>query len=334
MHESGADKIDISIVVPAYHGEDTIAGCLQSIYRCTGGRRTEIIVVDSSASTATADVVSRFPQVILIRSNKRLSAGAARNRGCEAAQGRLILFTDQDCIVPADWIDRFERHAQDPAIAAAGGAVGIQDPWNLSGCAVYFLEFLTHFPRQTRRLVQRKFLIGCNCCVRAEVFKVVRFPAQTLGEDILFSHELRERGFRIVHDPEIVVLHRNRTGWKSFFAYNFKMGRAAANYHSVVRLWWAQPALRWPWLAFFSPILVLPSIFLGLLGSPLSYVFRFFLLSPMCLIGNLVWARGFRREVLERRLKAVDLAPSDPALHVKPASVPRNEHAGRLHDAQ
>src|SRR5262245_49982391 len=124
MHESNTGQIDISIVVPAYHGENTIASCLQSIRHCTGHRTSEIIVVDSSASTATSDVVSRFPEVILIRSNDRLSAGEARNWGCEAARGRLILFTDQDCIVPTDWIDQFEKHFQDPAIAAAGGAVG------------------------------------------------------------------------------------------------------------------------------------------------------------------------------------------------------------------
>ena len=297
-----AGEIDISVVVPAYDGEHTIAACLESIDRATQGRRREIIVVDSSASDATADIVRlRFPEVILIRSQRRLSAGGARNRGSEAAHGRLVFFTDQDCMVPPDWILRLERHLEDPAVDAAGGAVGIQDLSNLSGCALYLLEFLNHFPSNAGARRDSNFLIGSNFCCRAEVFQVVRFPDQTLGEDILFSNKLRNHGFHTVHDPATAVLHENRQGWREFFDYNYKMGGAAASYHQQLQLWWAAPVLRWPILAFCTPGLVLPSICINLLSAPWSYLFRFLLLAPICLLGNLVWAGGFRRQVLETR---------------------------------
>jgi GT2 family glycosyltransferase len=299
----GPGAIEISVVIPAYDGEHTIANCLDSVDRATRGRRREIIVVDSSASDATADIVRlHLPEVILIRSQKRLSAGAARNRGSEAARGRLVFFTDQDCIVPPDWILRLERHLQDPAVDAAGGAVGIQNFSNLSGCALYFLEFLNHFPANIGARRDNNFLIGCNSCCRADVFRVVRFPDQTLGEDILFSNRLRNHGFHTVHDPTICVLHKNRQGWRVFFDYNYKMGGAAAEYHQQLQLWWAVPVLRWPILAFCTPALVLPSICMSLLRAPSSYLFRFLLLSPVCLLGNLFWASGFRRQVLETRM--------------------------------
>jgi GT2 family glycosyltransferase len=302
---SDAGTTDVSVVIPAYHGQDTIASCLQSIEFATHGRRREIIVVDSSASDETAEIVlRRFPDVRLIRSQRRLSAGGARNLGRESARGRLVFFVDQDCIVPTGWVDRLEAHLQDPAVAAAGGSVGIQDLSNLIGCALYFLEFLNHFPGKSQARRERNFLVGCNCCCRAEVLRTVRFPDQTLGEDILFSSAISNSGFRTVYDPETTVLHKNREGWKAFFAYNYKMGRAAASYHRLLQLWWAKPVLRWPALAFCAPALVLPSVSFSLRGSPWSYFFRFLLLTPVCLVGNLVWAGGFRREVLEARLKA------------------------------
>src|SRR5262245_31275459 len=151
--------IDISIVIPAYNGEGTIAACLESINVATRGRRKEIIVVDSSPSNATSDIVRRLPEVILVRSKTRLSAGEARNRGRKMARGRLVFFTDQDCIVPLDWIDRIERHFQDPMVGAAGGAVGIQNFSSWSGCALYFLEFLNHFPTNGRARRDSNFLI-------------------------------------------------------------------------------------------------------------------------------------------------------------------------------
>jgi glycosyltransferase involved in cell wall biosynthesis len=293
--------VEVSVVVPAYNGERTIAACLKSIEDATRGRRAEIIVVDSSSDGTAAIVHECFPQVHLIRSPERLSAGAARNRGVVAALGRLIFFTDQDCIVPPDWIDQLEGHLRDGTVHGAGGAVGIRNLSSASGCAVYFLEFLNHFPRRRRPLRNRKFLIGCNCAYWADVIRTVRFPDQTVAEDILLSNELRKRDFTIVHNPRIEVLHQNREGWNAFFEYNRKMGATAADYHALIRLWWAAPVLRHPNLAFLAPLAVLPSIAWDLLQSHPAYLLRFLRLSPICLVGNLVWANSFRRRVLETR---------------------------------
>jgi GT2 family glycosyltransferase len=194
-----------------------------------------------------------------------------------------------------------EKHFEDPAVGAAGGAIGIQNLSNWSGCALYFLEFLNHFPTNGPARRDGNFLVGSNCCVRADVVRSVRFPDQTLGEDILFSNSLRRHGVQIVYDPATAALHKNREGWGVFFDYNHEMGRAAASYHQKLQLWWAAPVLRMPILAYCAPLAVLPSIGFSLVRSPWPYLFRFILLSPMCLLGNLVWASGFRKQVLDAR---------------------------------
>src|SRR6185369_2384295 len=172
----------------------------------------------------TADIVMKqFPDVKLIRSRQRLSAGEARNVGAAAAGADLVFFTDQDCVVPVDWIERIEAHFRDPDVHGVGGAVGIRNISSASGCALYFLEFLNHFPSERAPRRDEKFLVGCNSAYRAEVIRTTRFPDQTLGEDILFVHQLRSRDRHIVYDPTIVVLHQNREGWREFFSYNDKM---------------------------------------------------------------------------------------------------------------
>jgi GT2 family glycosyltransferase len=303
--------IDISVVIPAYLGAATIADCLESVIDATAGRRSEIIVVESSGDATAAIVRERFPHVNLLCSDRRLTAGAARNRGAAAARGRLVFFTDQDCVVPRDWIARLERHLADPSVAAAGGSVGIRNLSNLSGCAVYFLEFLRHFPSRGTGQRDNNFLIGCNSAYRAEVLAAVRFPDQTLGEDVIFSHDLQRAGFSTVYDPAVEVLHHNRRGWREFFNYNRKMGRSAAMYHGVLRRWWVAPFFTAPVLAYLAPAVVLPSIALDLLRSRWSYFGLFLFLSPMCLLGNLVWAHAFRQQVLDsRRAEAVASARS------------------------
>jgi GT2 family glycosyltransferase len=299
-----ADEIDITVVIPAYLGARTILPCLESIERATKNRRAEIIVVESSGDETSAIVRERFPDVVLISSTVRLSAGAARNRGAAAARGRLIFFTDQDCIVPADWIERLERHMEDDSLGAAGGAVGIYDLSNLPGSALYFLEFLNHFPRAGPSQRNDNFLVGCNSVYRADLLHSVQFPDQTLGEDVLFSHLLQRKGVDVLYDPKIEVRHHNRQGWQEFFRYNRKMGRTAANCHDVMKLWWIDPFFEAPFLTFLAPLVILPSIGFDLLRSRMSYFFRYLFLLPMCLLGNLAWAHAFRLQVLENRARS------------------------------
>jgi GT2 family glycosyltransferase len=294
-------SIDVSIVIPAYHGAATIADCLTSVQAATVGRRCEIIVVESSGDGTRQVVRDRFPDVRLVPSETRLTAGGARNRGVAEARGRVVFFVDQDCVVPSDWVGRLEAHLQDPSVGAVGGSVGIRNLSSFSGCAMYFLEFLYHFPGSGPPRRDRTFLVGCNSAYRVESLRAVAYPDQTLGEDVLFSDELLKKGTGVVYDPAIEVRHQNRTGWREFLRYNHEVGRAAAAYHQVLRRRWAVPFLEAPVLVYLAPAFILPSIAVRLARSRWSYFWRFLLLLPMCLVGNLVWAGGFRRHVIETR---------------------------------
>ena len=298
-----ASDVEVSVVIAGYHGAETIADCLRSVDRATEGRQRQIIVVESSGDDARRIIQDEFPDVVLIPSSKRLSAGEARNLGFTVARGRLVFVTDQDCLVPMDWVSRLERHFTDPSVGAAGGSVGVRDISNLSGFAVYCLEFLRHFPRSGSARRNHNFLVGCNSSYRSETVHALSFPDQTLGEDVLFSESIRRHGFDVIYDPSVEVQHQNRTGWPEFFHYNRKMGRSAANYHQVLRRWWIVPFLHLPILTFLSPVIILPRIAFDLARSRWSYVVRFLMLWPMCLLGNLVWARAFRRKILDDRLR-------------------------------
>jgi GT2 family glycosyltransferase len=288
-------NIDVSVIVPAYNGERTIVACLESIQRAVAGRRAETIVVDSSEDTTPDLIRACFPGVRLMRSETRLSAGQARNRGIAAARGKLVFFTDQDCEVPDGWIERIERHFADPAVDGVGGAVGIRDLSSASGCALYFLEFLKHFPGRGAIERDTAFLVGCNAAYRARVLERCRFPDQTIAEDVLFGQALRRHGVRTVFDPSIAIAHTNKEGWRTFFSYNYRMGQASAGYHAAANAKWTVPFLRFPVLAFVAPLIVLPSVAASLATrSPLAYLRRFATVAPMCLLGNLRWAMGFR----------------------------------------
>ena len=146
-----------------------------------------------------------------------------------------MLFIDQDCVAPPDWVQRMVAHLQEPGVQAVGGSIGIADPENRSGATTYFLEFLHHFPRAGCPGFGHPFLLGCNLGVRRQVMESVSFPDRTLAEDVLFSRRLRQAGLGVLYDPGITVHHFNRQGWGECFTYARKMGRAAADYHLALR---------------------------------------------------------------------------------------------------
>lgn len=295
-YTSEGGLVNESIVIPAYRGRSTIGECIESLLVAARGREVEILVVESSQDGTAEWVRATYPQVRVIALQSQLSAGGARNRGVEESEGERIYFVDQDCVVPSYWMQRLSERLEQEGVGIAGGAIGFRNWSNLSGSAVFFLEFLYHFPSRLGVSTNRNFLLGCNLACRREVFDTVRFPEQTLAEDVLFSSRVQEAGWKVVYDPGIVVMHWNRSGWGEFFRYNAKMGRASAKAQYSMRPKGSELIFRLPILIFISPAKILPQIAYSLLGQ-WRYFFRFLLVSPMCLLGNWVWGWAFYREL-------------------------------------
>ena len=293
VNHTGADNAtspQISVVIPAWHGYQTLAACLHSIRKAARAWRIEVLVVESSGDRARELIREQFPEVRLIVPAGRLQVGAARNTGLAQATGEVVFFVDQDCTVPEDWFDRLLPLFGDTSVGAVGGSIGVRNPRNLSGMGVYFLEFFRHFPGSGPVRDCEEFLLGCNLAVRRSSYPDVQFPERTLGEDVLYSEALRRSGFRLLFVPETTVLHWNRSGWREFFRYNRCMGQAAADYHRTLRSRLIRPFLAFPLLFLLTPPVNCLLIFWRLLRARSGMLPLFLLLSPMCLIGNFWWA--------------------------------------------
>lgn len=294
----------ISVVIPAWNGCATIAACLRSVTRATDGKSVEILVVESSGDAAR-DLISReFPNVRLLLPNRRMQVGQARNLGLENATGDLVFFVDQDCTVPADWIEHLGQLFTDPTIGAVGGSVGVGNPRNLSGMGVYFLEFFRHIPSQRPACECHSFLLGCNLAVRRCLYPNVRFPDQTLGEDVLFSDAIRRTGQRLIYSPAVRVSHWNRTGWREFFRYTWKMGVASAEYQRVLQVSHIRIFLRYPVLVLLTPPINCMRVLWQLISARSEYLLLFLLLLLPCIVGNTWWAIAFygRTATLSRKI--------------------------------
>ena len=98
----------LSIVVPAYNEERFIGTLLERIRAVDltpYGLEKEIIVVDDCSKDGTADIVKRYPDVVLCRHERNGGKGRAVRTGIERATGDYLMIQDADLeYEPLDYV--------------------------------------------------------------------------------------------------------------------------------------------------------------------------------------------------------------------------------------
>ena len=106
VHPSSTQKeTTVSVVVPTRDRGQSVVATLASILACDYPT-LELIVVDQSSSDATEKSLQDLqtdPRLQHFRSPTR-GISAARNLGISKAQGAIIALTDDDCVVPTNWV--------------------------------------------------------------------------------------------------------------------------------------------------------------------------------------------------------------------------------------
>jgi biofilm PGA synthesis N-glycosyltransferase PgaC len=104
------DNMKVSVVIPARNEEKNIGACIDAIRQQnqTAGE-TEIIIVDDHSDDHTASIASSKHATVISLRDEDLDTTIAFKKmaiatGIKYAKGDMILTTDADCIVPANWI--------------------------------------------------------------------------------------------------------------------------------------------------------------------------------------------------------------------------------------
>ena len=105
----------VSVIVPVYNVENYLRQCLDSITGQTL-RNIEIICVDDSSTDSSGKILEEYAKKderikIITQPNK--GAGAARNNGLSAAQGKYLSFLDSDDFFEPDMLELAYKKAEE-----------------------------------------------------------------------------------------------------------------------------------------------------------------------------------------------------------------------------
>ena len=222
---------EVSIVIPAYRSEETIARSLSTLLSQEFDDY-EVVVVDSSPDNRTDEIVrDRYPAVRYHHDSRRLLPHAARNRGVELARGRLLVFTDPDIYAPANWLATLVAayHKYEGVIAGA-----------ITCFERRYVELGQHHCKFDSWLPgggERRFEVaatGNMLCSRTVFESVGGFNKNSMLSDTLMSWALAKKGTPIWFIPDAPVEHHHIGTWKSLLRERYERGKEFAH----LRLAW------------------------------------------------------------------------------------------------
>jgi glycosyltransferase involved in cell wall biosynthesis len=207
------NKLFVSVVIPVNNSEKTIARTIESVLNQTY-EDFEIILVDDFSQDNSIEILEKYSKnkkIKLIKNKKNFGPAKTRNIGINKSKGEIIFFTDSDCYVPKNWIEKILEEYQEEKVAGVGGFLKPKEN-------TWVAKF---------ELLQNKFLLGIknkkitggsktpmgytnNVSYRKKILNEVEgfdesFPSPA-GEDIDLKKRICKKGYRVVYIP-LPVIH-------------------------------------------------------------------------------------------------------------------------------
>lgn len=296
-------------IIPAYLAEGTLTATLSSL-RLGNGAFVQRVVVVTGQADPTAQVVRQWmrhdSRVELVTSRGRLGAGAARNGGREhvrrttpSTENPLLLFVDADVRLEAGGAEALARESEYGGRGVVTARILGEGDW-VARCR-HILEFKE---AASSRAAPSFWLPPSTVMLcPGEVFdRIGGFSEFWPGEDLVFSQTLRDYGVRVWRSDDVLAVHQHPPGVVAMLLHQWRLGTTAATARRRCSLPGSVFARR-PLLAplLFPARALRIAIWQAREGG--QAWFRSLILSPLLLMGLLVWTAGFTRESSARDAK-------------------------------
>lgn len=244
-------KVLVSVIVPARNEEKNIGALLSDLAGQTyPSEKLEIIVADDISSDKTAEIVldysKRYHNIKLIGThNSKLTYTYKKRAVCEgimASSGEIIMTTDADCRVPANWVENkasFFLPETDlvagDVVLVGGGLIGSLEILEMSGVQAMAAGLMNNgFPVTCN---------GANLAYRRSAF-VKAGGFEDIGsfvsgdDDLLMQKIARNNPFGVyyVSGEETGVSTKGATGISDFISRRTRWASKTANYPSAAAI--------------------------------------------------------------------------------------------------
>ncbi len=205
-----------SVIIATYNRRELLLKNLKSVtsQNNISPAEFETVIIDNGSKDETEEAVKNFANqngqanIVYIKLKRNYGADFARNAGVLNSRGRLLAFTDDDCIVPDNWLFEFKRELEaDSEIAGVGG---FKVPRSTREHLDIYHRYLMwhHFliPHIRTKYPYNRCGLTANVCYHSDIFK------KAGGFNLYFKHfgfeefkfRLYKSGSILLYEPKMV----------------------------------------------------------------------------------------------------------------------------------
>jgi glycosyltransferase involved in cell wall biosynthesis len=214
--------VNLSVIICTRNRPDTVGQALESVAECDYSGY-DVHVMDQSTDTLTRDIVQdlakRFENKLTINYHHLDKAGLSRayNAGVRVSTGAIVACTDDDVVVPTDWLSQVARaFAADPKAGLLYGQVLVPESLKDVGDGVVVPSL--HIERHQRMAKGQGFKVfgmGANFALRRSLHDEIGGFDEALGgggplrssQDFDFAYRTYRSGAAVILVPEVKVDH-------------------------------------------------------------------------------------------------------------------------------
>jgi len=213
----------VAVIIPVFNKMELTRDCLASIAKYyPEAVAPEVIVFDNASSDGTqsylAEAQREYEWLKVVRSAVNLGFAGACNKGAELADADILVFLNNDTIVLPLWLEKMLDRINDPDVGMVGSKLiypdgtiqhaGIVFSADANPTHVHHLSH--HSDAAVNRMKEYPAVTGACIMIKRGLFMEVGCMDRTYPmyyEDVDLCFKVREKGLKIVYQPESMVIH-------------------------------------------------------------------------------------------------------------------------------
>jgi biofilm PGA synthesis N-glycosyltransferase PgaC len=287
------DLPGITILIAAYNEQDNIASTIESIARQEYPGPLQVIVINDGSTDGTREALAAIdhPWLQVVDLERNGGKAQALNAGLKLARHALTITVDGDSYLYRHaLVNLVGRYLSDPPTTrAVAGAVLVRNSRKNLVTRIQEWDYFHGIAaiKRLQSLYQGTLVAqGAFSIYDTGVLREAGGWAETVGEDIVLTWALLERGWRVGFAENAVLFTNAPETWRQFIRQRQRWSRGlieAFKAHwqllfkarmSTLFVWWN---LLFPYMDFVYTVAFLPGVLLALFGI-------FWIAGPMTLL--------------------------------------------------
>ena len=224
----------VAIIIPVFNKMELTRDCLISIAKhYPESVSPEVIVFDNASSDGTRAYLERaqadFDWLKVIRSQANLGFARACNKGAQLADADIVVFLNNDTIVLPGWLEKMLERIGDETVGMVGSKLIYPDGriqhagivFNDQAVPTHIHHLSANGDASVNRLMEYPAVTGACIMIKRRLFLDLgsmdtEYPMYY--EDVDLCFKVRAKGFKVVYQPESMVIHLEGRSSDSFEA--------------------------------------------------------------------------------------------------------------------